>query len=547
MMLTMLVKPRILAFKNSLKTESLIRRLPFVVLGMGFWILFYMGTLYGLSYVRGLEFFGEMLSRKLFAMTFFSLMGFLILSSIITAISSFYLSKDIPFFMSMPLELRDISRLKSFESALNSSWMVLSFIPPVFIAYGVSYDAPACYYLSVLISTILFILINAGIGISVAHSLTRFFPAKRTREFLLGLGILLFLTLYFILKSLVPGDLNTPENFINTIITFRTDSPLIPSYWITELVWPMLSDSEWDFFYAAVLLSNSAFFLLLSELLGLRLYRNNLEKILPSGKERGRGFLKDIFPGRSAAILYKDLKIFFRDTGQWSQIFIIGALVMVYVYNFKTIPVTALSGVSPFIRELMVFVNLLLAGLVLSAVSARFLYASVSMEGQTFWILKAGPVEMGRFLWSKFLYGCIPVTALILFLVLFTNLAMGVEGILMWVSIGTALLLCISVSGLGTGFGAVYPKFRYDNIASVSMGLGGMTFMVLAFSVVVLTLALEALIFFLFKSDRGLDGGLHLSGKIQIMLCIALIVSVNVTAFYLPMKIGIKRLVRLSL
>lgn len=47
------------------------------------------------------------------------------------------------------------------------------------------------------------------------------------------------------------------------------------------------------------------------------------------------------------ALIYKDTKIFFRDTGQWSQVFIIGALIMVYIYNFKSIPMDAIAGLSP--------------------------------------------------------------------------------------------------------------------------------------------------------------------------------------------------------
>ena len=71
----------------------------------------------------------------------------------------------------------------------------------------------------------------------------------------------------------------------------------------------------------------------------------------------------------------------------------------------------------PFIKEIMVLVNLVLSGLVLSAVSARFIYASVSLEGQAFWIIRTSPVDMNRFIRSKFLYGFIPVTLLMLSLV----------------------------------------------------------------------------------------------------------------------------------
>lgn len=98
------------------------------------------------------------------------------------------------------------------------------------------------------------------------------------------------------------------------------------------------------------------------------------------------------------------------------------------------------------------------------------------------------------------------------------------------------LLLCISVSGLGTGLGAIYPKFRYENIASVSMSLGGMAFMVFAFTVVIVTLSLEAWIFYLWHAE------LDITKKILIAIYLLLIVAINAAALLLPMKIGARRL-----
>ena len=181
-------------------------------------------------------------------MTFFSLFGFLILSSIITAISAFYLSKDTQLLLSKPVEIRDILRLKAFEAFTNSSWMVLSFMPPVFIAYGVSYGAKAGYYLMVFGCFFLFSLITAGIGIAITHILTKIFPAKRTRNVLFGIGVFFFLLLYFLIKGLIPQDISTPEGLINSIMSFRTESTILPSYWITEAVFPILKESSFSIF-----------------------------------------------------------------------------------------------------------------------------------------------------------------------------------------------------------------------------------------------------------------------------------------------------------
>ena len=538
----LLLKQWILSLKNSVDTRNVLRRAPFIVLGIAIWVLLYAGTHKVLAVIRDIEYFGDALSGRFFSLIFFSLTGFLILSNIITSLSSFYLSRDIPFLLSKPIQIKDILRMKAFESVLNSSWMVFSFVPPVFIAYGISYHAQPSFYLLIFIAIFLFILTNAGIGISLAHILTGVFPAKASRELLIGTGVIFFVALYFLLKSVIPRDLDTPENILSSLLRFKAESPLLPDYWASRAVFPMLTYGKADFFYLAVLTSNSAFFLLLSSLIGRWLYRKNLERIQPVSQKAGPGLFSGFYPGPGTAFFYKDLNSFFRDTGQWSQLFIIAALAAVYLYNFKSMPLESLSALSPFMKEIMVLVNMAMAGLILSAVAARFLYTSISLEGRAFWIVRASPVNMKTFLWSKFLYNCIPLTFLIVLLVFLTNYALRVNGLLMCLSTATSLMLCISVSGLGTGFGAIYPHFKYENIASVSMSIGGIAFMLISFGLVIVTISLESAAYYLYGIRPGISGAANIGDKVIITSCLVVIMLINAASFYLPMKIGQKRL-----
>jgi ABC-2 type transport system permease protein len=513
------------------------QRLPFTAVGVLFWFLCYAGTYKVLSYIRGIDVFGELLSEKIFSLTFFSLLGFLLLSNVITALSSFYLATDIPFLLSKPIKTKDILRLKLFDTTVNSSWMIVSFIPPIFLAYGIHYQAPVSFYISIFISFSLFIFLTAGIGVSIAHILTRIFPAHRARSILIVTGFLMLIIVYFFMKSIVPQDVVLTENIIISIIGFSTDSLLFPSSWVTAVTFPLLSKSSPEYFYAVVLVINSMFFFILSEYLGTSLYRKNIERMQPS-KGSGTVFWGNYFPERTAALFYKDIKIFFRDTGQWSQLFIIGALIMIYVYNFKSLPMRELSLLSPFAKELLVLINILMAGLVLSAVSARFLYSSVSLEGRAFWIIRTAPVDTGKFLWDKFKFGCLPVTVFMVTLVYLTNVFIDAGGALMWLSIVTVILLSISISGLGTGLGAIFPKYKYENIASVSLSLGGIAFMLIAFSVVIATLSLEAWAYYMYHVKSGLAQGLSYSDKILMMICLLLVLGINCATFYLPMRLG---------
>ena len=176
-----LLFPKIISLKNSVTARAFLKRAPFIAIGLVFWVLFYLGTYRVLSFIRGIHFFGEILSAKLISITFFSLSIFLVLSNIITALSSFYLSKDIPLLMSQPLKTKEILRLKATETIASSSWMVLSFIPPFFIAYGMNYHAPFFFYPVLILIFVPFLLIAGGIGISIAHLLTRIFSIKKLR------------------------------------------------------------------------------------------------------------------------------------------------------------------------------------------------------------------------------------------------------------------------------------------------------------------------------------------------------------------------------
>ncbi len=97
--------------------------------------------------------------------------------------------------MSKPIKIKEILRLKTIETISSSSWMVISFIPPFFIAYGVSYNASFLFYLMLILTFIPFLLIAGGIGITAAHLLTRIFSIKKLRISLLAIGLFLFISI----------------------------------------------------------------------------------------------------------------------------------------------------------------------------------------------------------------------------------------------------------------------------------------------------------------------------------------------------------------
>jgi ABC-2 type transport system permease protein len=56
----------------------------------------------------------------------------------------------------------------------------------------------------------------------------------------------------------------------------------------------------------------------------------------------------------------------------------------------------------------------------------------------------------------------------------------------------TIFFLVFGIVALGVGFGAIYPNFKYENIAKVATGFGGVMYMIASAVFIALVIMLEA-------------------------------------------------------
>ena len=111
-------------------------------------------------------------------------------------------------------------------------------------------------------------------------------------------------------------------------------------------------------------------------------------------------------------LLIKDLKVFLRDVSQWSQLLLLLALMLVYLYNFRVLDLDRIPYMSGVLKNVYAFLNLAMAGFVMATVAVRFVFPAVSAEGAAFWIIRTAPISLQDFLWSKFWTGLVPVLVL---------------------------------------------------------------------------------------------------------------------------------------
>jgi ABC-2 type transport system permease protein len=245
-------------------------------------------------------------------------------------------------------------------------------------------------------------------------------------------------------------------------------------------------------------------------------------------------------------LLVKDLKVFLRDTAQWSQLLLLLALVLVYLYNFRVLDLGKLPYMSDVVKNAYAFVNLAMAAFVLSAIAVRFVFPAVSIEGPAFWLVRTAPVTMRAFLWSKFWTGLVPVLLLAEGLTILANEFLGVAPFLKVLDAAAVFFMTFALVGLAAGMGARHPRFSFENVTQVSGSYGGVAFMILAVLFILVEIALLAWPASVYLWHQFREVVLPLRYQVLMAASFAAALALAFVTFWFPMKQGVQALDRLG-
>jgi ABC-2 type transport system permease protein len=502
-----------------------------------------------LAHLRAVEEIGAFLAGKLLGLVLLSFLGVLLLSNVITALSTFFLARDLDALVCSPADWRTLYAAKLVETVVNSSWMVVLMAVPLFAAYGTAYHGGWFYPLLVLGVFLPFLAIAAVVGTAITLVLVNVFPARRARDLLGVIGVLAAGGVVMMLRMVRPERLAKPEGFaslVDYVAELQTPtSPLLPSEWVQRSVMSWL-DGGIDLAAMGLLWATLAGCLVAGGGLHRWLFTRGFSKAQLSGGREGAGaglaarlgaaVLSPLGPQRRELVL-KEWRLFFRDSTQWSQLVLLAVLVVVYVFNVRALPLT--GGGSFFLVNAIPFLNLLLAGFVLASVAARFIFPGVSVEGRTLWLLRSSPLEMRDLLWAKFWTGTVPLLVLALAIVGATDALLGVTPFIFAVSLLTVIFITFAVAGMAIGFGTLYPRFDTESPAQIPTSFGGLLFMMASVALIVCVVLLEARPVYAYLSayaarrpvaPADVAGGLLLA----VALCLA--------ATFVPIRVALRRL-----
>jgi ABC-2 type transport system permease protein len=424
------------------------------------------------------------LLRALLSMVFL-VAGIVLLSSAMTAsIGSFFTDLDLEMLHAAPIAKSSLLLRRWGKTAAQSGTWVFVFLLPLIAAFGRIYQLQASFYAETALALMLVLSIPVTAGSLMILVLVRYFPVGRVHQLIASVGVLVLTT------AVVGFRMSRPERFFGA---FNTDDiatlvhsielPLMsryPTSWLAEGMLDAASrqSGEGMLLRPGVGAAASLFlFMVIATPLYFRAFVRARESMAPqafggSGATRVLDRLLRGIDPPFRALVSKEVRTLTRDVAQWSQLFLMAALMFIYLYNIRMLPLehdARAGGVA--------YANLGMAGFVISAMCLRFAYPAVSAEGRAFWVTQSSPVSYQKLLWAKVLVYAVPLTALAVILTAFADLILHADLLVWSLTMLGALLFGITLVSLGVGMGGSAPDFTAENPLQVGLSLGGFGYM----------------------------------------------------------------------
>lgn len=497
MSVSTLLRPPLLSYRNRLippdgnqqflKTDLLLLLIALIIGGA---IYYCLTVLFG-SFKEDLL-FQTIIAQKIIELTCYAFFVLLILSDTVAAIGGLYVADSATLISTTPVSTLRIFIAKIISISFETGVMLLVFVIPLLSAFWHVYQPHSSLLLVVIGVSFPLLFIPAGIGVILATIFVILSSRLWNRGLLfflafsavLGWGLKRFISLMYLTSNEPGGGLRA---LVKTIGLFDNPNPIwLPSRWISDLLSSYFGGSTTDIeIYGLLLVASTAVSLTLSylvfDLLGLRarsaseLHRKNRR----GGSDLVRQWIEAFYrllplPQQLRALVIKDMSSLIRDRALAFQLLMFLGIASLYLLSFRfSATAMQLGAVSQDVfLAFLSSINLTFAGFVLSAVSTRLVYPSVSLEGRAFWLLQITPLNAAIVVRAKF-WCWWPMIFIISVSLLATGGAcIGLTPLAYLFTLLIAISLSIACTGLAVGMGAVFASFDWESPTQISTSLG---------------------------------------------------------------------------
>jgi ABC-2 type transport system permease protein len=425
-------------------------------------------------------FFALGILRNVLALVFLISTVVLFSSALTTAIGSFFTDLDLDLYHAAPRSRARIVAARYMKTFLQSAAVVIAFLIPMVAAFEHVYPQPASFHPVVLTNIILLLSAPVSLASVCIILLVRWFPVRRVHQIVATIAVLVLTTAVLAFRISRPERLFTPVGTDDVVTVLRAiELPGIGFYPGTALAERMAGQETRSFPPRIAVAAGASFglFLAVSIPLYFAAFVRARESMAPPalGSALATRWLDRLFRRASPplrAMAAKEIRTVTRDVAQWTQLLLMLALLFMYLYNIRMLP---LGG--DYRATLIAYVNIGMCGFVVAAICLRFAYPSISSEGKAFWLLQVAPVSYRHLLTVKVLVYGFPLVIMAVALTSVANVLLSAN-LTVWIfTVSASALTALTLVCLGVGMGALDPDFNAENPLQVGLSLGGFGYM----------------------------------------------------------------------
>ncbi|MCB0358240.1 MAG: hypothetical protein KDD44_01340 [Bdellovibrionales bacterium] len=453
--------------------------------------------------------FAAVLPDKIVGISFLGLFILLLLSNIIAGLSFFYGSRDMPLLLSLPVSNLELYVTRLVLATINSSWVMVVFGIPIIFAFRSALDLPWRFLGITALSLIPFLFIPAAFASVLITAVVNAAPVNRLREVLGVFLVVAILGMFYVVQELQIGTSGGPgqmDSLLTALAAISDPNPVwLPSDWISRIVIAEMHQAPQSLTPALLLVVSALGLTSLGYLSFdwgflrgwtrcLRGQRSARIHRSPLIAHLARRFLP--LPAQFRAMALKEARMFFRDPAQCIQLLFLLLVTLVYLYNFRALREIAVGSVEThgWWQTILCIANIALGGCVVAAISTRFVFPTLSLEGQAYWIARCAPLTLHDLVLHKFWIWLWPICILALILLMAGAAAIDVTPAGVFLSGMIGIALSVGIVGLAVGVGATYATFDWDTPTQIAASFGSLVFMLLAITLVMITMIPAALL-----------------------------------------------------
>ncbi len=477
-----------LKLKLDFTWNSLVKNIASVLVFGGFSVAAYYFAAATTAYLLEDAAIGSFLLHRFLSMFLFVFFITISLGNILVSYATLFRSPEVRFLFSLPVAHYKIFLIKFLDNFFYSSttFFLLGFA--VLAGYGSYFGYPWYFYpLMMLFLFIPFMLIAACLAVILLLGVMRLIAYVRISYLITGFIAGYLAVIYFFFRSISPVSLvnSVLEHYPNIDQYFSGFDPwflkFLPSHWVAEILyWLSRGDGQQVLLYSGLLIISVGSIFAVAVLTGRRHYyrswlssgdggmRTKTDGTAIAVNRFGSGS-SPIFNVQTGVLLRRDLLRFVREPSQWIHLSIMLFLVVVFIASVGGMRVEFRD---PFLMLLVFLVIYLFNSFLISALSLRFVYPMISLEGEAVWAIRSSPVSPRKLFAVKAVISVCVLLLIALPLTIITTASLYGDGGLVLFSVAGLSFMVLTLAGMNLGLGGYFAQLKEKNPIRIASSQG---------------------------------------------------------------------------